>query len=654
MEWIFLVLSKSRSIDVMNTPAGAYRGCDPKLFEILSYSCYQKSRNLIDEFFRQQSLEGTFYIFIERILETPFHKEEELNSGGIFHPFTPRLIEEMPFVVDIRNRWEEFSYQPKNSNIYAVLKEAVSERIKINDLSLTLNLKDLFYRWKNKHDLTAILCERKGEEYKRYFASFRRRARPEDRAPLDLLYSLTWYPWTINNRKTIEVACPIASKRIFYGGCVFYYQYIEGDREKIEDAAKKLLNKICYEIYLPVFALFHESHFEKELARFLKEVDLNDSLRSLQCNQAKEFIRNSVVFYKIRHMRMNDMSDKVDLLEEVLCKIWEDRFNEMERNNNPDSLTKIKNSLVFERNYYASPGMIDRVIDVLTSNVVASAGALFLPAVLVVGEPGSGKEGISKLFQLSSEEFRFAARVIISCAEYSFSNATKNGRCLIDRLREIYEENQEKAICIYLDELNSLDVTVQGDLLRFFENRELHVRQKGQDQIVEIYNWMIISIMNEDPEVITREGELRKILQDGPFFGQVIGSALYEYFRRIRRLRDDLYYRLKRTAIIKILPLDKRREDVPILFYIAVQNDKEEAKDERPIEIEYGVFDQLMSEAITWPGNVRQLQSLAKESYRLRKTIRKGNKEFSVITTEVLKNALKKDPFLSRLASDST
>ena len=58
---------------------------------------------------------------------------------------------------------------------------------------------------------------------------------------------------------------------------------------------------------------------------------------------------------------------------------------------------------------------------------------------------------------------------------------------------------------------------------------------------------LIIGIVNEDPEEVTRESELR-LLKDAEEFLAEGGRAarLYEALHRTRRLRPDLVYRLKR------------------------------------------------------------------------------------------------------------
>lgn len=79
-------------------------------------------------------------------------------------------------------------------------------------------------------------------------------------------------------------------------------------------------------------------------------------------------------------------------------------------------------------------------------------------------------------------------------------------------------------------------------------------------------DFLVIGIVNELEDTLTLEEPLRKFAKEKSIFGGVLGRALYEHFRNMRRLRDDLYYRLVRDGKFTLLDLAERREDIPILF----------------------------------------------------------------------------------------
>ena len=158
-----------------------------------------------------------------------------------------------------------------------------------------------------------------------------------------------------------------------------------------------------------------------------------------------------------------------------------------------------------------------------------------------------------------------------------------------------------------LDELNSLDVDLQGILLRILEQGEIRPLLGLKPVYI---RHLIVGIVNENPEEITRETEVREFLRDKGRFGSILSGLFYELIRRTRRLRDDLYHRLRRNLYVEIPDLDNRREDIPILFYVSVPDPHKD-----PI-IELSAYKLLMNPRIQWTGNIRQIQAVAKIASR--------------------------------------
>jgi DNA-binding NtrC family response regulator len=124
---------------------------------------------------------------------------------------------------------------------------------------------------------------------------------------------------------------------------------------------------------------------------------------------------------------------------------------------------------------------------------------------------------------------------------------------------------------------------------------------------------LVIGIVNEDPERVTREEELRLLEAAREFLGHAEAARLYEALHKSRRLRPDLVYRLRRGIYIRMPSLRDRREDIPLLFShfcdgpVKAQAGKERVK----IVCDLEAFDLLMRRDLQWPGNIRQLQTFA-------------------------------------------
>jgi transcriptional regulator with PAS, ATPase and Fis domain len=170
-----------------------------------------------------------------------------------------------------------------------------------------------------------------------------------------------------------------------------------------------------------------------------------------------------------------------------------------------------------------------------------------------------------------------------------------------------------------LDELNSLDYDMQGSLLRLLENSEVvSMFSTGEPQWIDA---LIIGIVNEDPEKVTRESELRLLEDAEEFLGKAEAARLYEALHHARRLRPDLVYRLRRGVYVQMPPLRERREDIPLLFkhpcsehIRTLCTDCLSEADEPDVLVEYELeaYDTLMRRDLPWPGNIRQLQSVAR------------------------------------------
>ena len=161
-----------------------------------------------------------------------------------------------------------------------------------------------------------------------------------------------------------------------------------------------------------------------------------------------------------------------------------------------------------------------------------------------------------------------------------------------------------------LDELNSLDIDLQGILLRVLEQGEVMALFGLKKEYIQ---HLIVGIVNEDPEEISHESDLKNLLLEKGKLGTLISGFLYETLRRTRRLREDLYHRLKRRLYLRVPEIRERPEDIPMLFYLfASKADRLAAS--RSLIVNLDAYRLLMDPRLLWPGNIRQVQAVARSS----------------------------------------
>lgn len=206
--------------------------------------------------------------------------------------------------------------------------------------------------------------------------------------------------------------------------------------------------------------------------------------------------------------------------------------------------------------------------------------ARFDTTVLIMGETGTGKQVIANFIQ---QHGVYAERpmVAVNCASIpeslfeaelfgyekgSFTGALKEGKAG-------FIEAAGDGI-LFLDEINSLPLHMQGKLLRVLEEKRYHRVGNVRENVVQC---KIIVASNKD---------LKECVEDGSF-------------------REDLYYRLS-VITLHVPPLRERKEDILPLaqsffnYYSAKYGIRK--------AISKKVEDQLM--AYDWPGNVRELKNM--------------------------------------------
>lgn len=340
-------------------------------------------------------------------------------------------------------------------------------------------------------------------------------------------------------------------------------------------------------------------------------------------------------------------------LELNLAQLWADRIAWMHRN--PKAVLE---SLVFSKYLIASPGMVNCIKSAM--NIRHTRETRAVKTALIVGGAGSGKDSMARLVQVFSPGYRFGTRTVLNMAmfrpkevavpfllgldvRWQVNRAIRTGDFTSMGLTGIFQQalsrvtevgqvsppnrspnskhatreeggtSSDRGFTFILDELNSLDIDSQGALLRMLENAELQAL--GSITPIDL-DCLVVSVMNEDPELIMKKQALDSLLRDESLFGGIVGETLYELLRGQRRLRDDLYFRLARGGEIRIPELRQRREDIPILTYFIMREyirTMPEISVPEAWDVELSAYEVLMRPALLWRGNIRELQAVCRQ-----------------------------------------
>jgi PAS domain S-box-containing protein len=199
--------------------------------------------------------------------------------------------------------------------------------------------------------------------------------------------------------------------------------------------------------------------------------------------------------------------------------------------------------------------------------------------VLIIGETGTGKELVARAIHESSRR-KDGPFIALNCAGLTESLVAsqlfghRRGAftgALEDR-RGMFESANGGTL--FLDEIGDVPVSVQINLLRVLETRELQRVGEVQTRKIDV---RVLSATNRDLAELSAQGQFRQ----------------------------DLLYRL-RIARVQLPPLRERREDIPLLIeWFLNQISTTTGK---------GV-DSVSNEALralisySWPGNVRELRN---------------------------------------------
>lgn len=203
--------------------------------------------------------------------------------------------------------------------------------------------------------------------------------------------------------------------------------------------------------------------------------------------------------------------------------------------------------------------------------------------ILLLGESGTGKGLLAKYIHKCSKR-RDRSFIQINCAalpdnlleaelfgyeEGAFTGAKAGGKVGLIEL--------SNGGTLFLDEIGELPLSLQGKLLKYFDDHE--VMRLGGIETKKV-DCTIIAATNRDLEHLIRK----------------------------KRFRRDLYYRIN-TFTLKVPPLRKRSEDVFDLVNYYLDSYNKKFGTEKKISLE--AFEVLQN--YRFPGNVRELKSIIKK-----------------------------------------
>lgn len=207
--------------------------------------------------------------------------------------------------------------------------------------------------------------------------------------------------------------------------------------------------------------------------------------------------------------------------------------------------------------------------------------------ILIYGETGTGKELFVQAIHNNSDRSnrpfiaQNCAAIPSNLLEGILFGITKGAFTGAEDKKGIFE--LANGGTLYLDELNSMPIELQGKLLRVIQDGT--VRRLGSSINKSIDTRLIVSL-NEWPELLIEEGKFRK----------------------------DLFYRLN-VVRIDLPPLRYRKEDIPLItdYFIKKFNKKFHAVIDG---IEASSLEKLIH--LEWQGNVRELEHVIEGVFNLK------------------------------------
>ena len=244
---------------------------------------------------------------------------------------------------------------------------------------------------------------------------------------------------------------------------------------------------------------------------------------------------------------------------------------------------KLEMELVSETPFLETEGIAKNLLQ-------AKKVALYDVSCFILGETGSGKEGIAKhiVYHSSREKAKYRA---FNCSSFS---KELSGSELFGHVKGAFTgaDGDKKGLIsecdrgiLFLDEVGDLSLSVQTQLLRFIQEGRYYqigsTKQQEADVLI----------------VVATHKDIYKMIEKGEF-------------------REDLFYRLA-VEIINVKPLSKRREDIPYLaeFLLEKINNDFIKLNQLGYVAKKMTSDCLeMLKQHSWKGNIRELNHTLKRA----------------------------------------
>lgn len=243
-----------------------------------------------------------------------------------------------------------------------------------------------------------------------------------------------------------------------------------------------------------------------------------------------------------------------------------------------EKICMLENAIKEKENNYTFKDIIGNSPKIRNEINKAVKASLSNSSVLIYGETGSGKELFAQSIHYNGIR-KDKPFIPINCAaipsallEGMLFGTVKGGFTGAENKKGLFEEAHRGTVL--LDEINSMEPYLQSKLLRVLQDG--YIRPVGSNKIIDI-DVRVIATLNEEPEMLIREGKLRK----------------------------DFYYRLS-VMRIDVPSLRERKEDIKEITenFISHYNTLLSKNIKGLSEEVWKKFYEY-----NWPGNIRELKN---------------------------------------------